>query len=319
MDFEIREGRERSRGRRALSRERAAYLRLVQQGLSNKEACRIVGINLRTGRRRRNGRNPTGKHVGALPITSAAPSDVRGRYLNDRVREKASIREIARELGRAPSTISREIRRNRHPTNGQYRPHAAQARADARRPRPKPSKLGQKPELRAYIQEHLHLHQRWSPEQIVQSLRKTFPERAEMHVCHETIYQALYVQGRGELRRELTRALCTGRAMRKPRRQAQQRQPRYSTPMVMISERPAEADDRAVPGHWEGDCEHHRQERHLGDRHLDFCDPASPWQRGSNENTNGLLRQYFPKGTDLSVHTRHQLAAVAAELMTACL
>ena len=253
MDFEIREDRERARGRRALSRERAAYLRLVQQGLSNKEACRIVGINSRTGRRWRNGRDPTGKHVGALPITSAAPPDVRGRYLNeterihiaDRVREKASIREIARELGRAPSTISRAIRHNRHPTNGQYRPHAAQARADVRRPRPKSSKIGQNRELRAYIQEHLH--KRWSPEQIVQSLRKTFPERAEMHVCHETIYQALYVQGRGELRRELTRALRTGRAMRKPRRQAQQRQPRYSAPTVMISERPAEADDRAVP------------------------------------------------------------------------
>lgn len=164
MDFEIREDRESTRGRRALSRERAAYLRLVQQGLSNKEACRIVGINLRTGRRWCNGRNPTGKHVGALPITSAAPPDVRGRFLNeterihiaDRVREKASVREISRELGRAPSTISREIRRNHHPSNGQYRPHAAQARADARRPRPKPGKIGQSPELRAYIQDHLH-------------------------------------------------------------------------------------------------------------------------------------------------------------------
>lgn len=190
------------------------------------------------------------------------------------------------------------------------------------------------------------------------------------------IYQALYVQGRGELRRELTRALRTGRTMRKPRRLAQQRQPRYSTPMVMISERPAEADDRAVPGHWEGDCiigkngnsaigtlverstryvmlihlPHGRSAelmrealtqtittlpRHLlrsltwdqgsemgshgaftlaTDIPVYFCDPASPWQRGSNENTNGLLRQYFPKGTDLSVHTRDQLDAVAAEL-----
>ncbi|MFI9556876.1 IS30 family transposase [Nonomuraea endophytica] len=320
--------------------------------------------------------------MGALPITSAAPPDVRGRYLTeterihiaDRVREKAPVREIARELGRAPSTISREIRRNRHPTNGQYRPHAAQARADARRPRPKPGKIGQNPELRVSIQEHLH--KRWSPEQIVQSLRRTFPQRAEMHVCHETIYQALYVQGRGELRRELTRALRTGRAIRKPRRQAQQRQPRYSTPMVMISERPAEADDRAVPGHREGDCVIgkngnsaigtlvERTTRYVILIHLPidrsaarmrdalvetmatlpaqlkrsltwdqgsemgahqaftpatdipvyFCDPASPWQRGSNENTNGLLRQYFPKSTDLSVHTREDLDAVAVEL-----
>jgi transposase, IS30 family len=156
MDFEIREDRERTRGRRALCRERAAYLRLVRQGLSNQEACRIVGIDSRTGRRWHNGRHPTGKHVGALPIASAAPPDVRGRYLNeterihiaDRVREKVSIREIAREFGRAPSTISREIRGNRHPGNGQYRPHAAQARADARRPRPKPSQLGAHQSLR---------------------------------------------------------------------------------------------------------------------------------------------------------------------------
>lgn len=382
MDFEIREERGRPQGRKALSRERAAYLRLVLQGLSNKEACRIVGINLRTGRRWRNGRNPTGKNVGALPITSAAPPHVRGCYLNetermhiaDRVREKASVRQIAHELGRAPSTVSREIRRNRHPINGQYRPYAAQAHADARRPRPKPSKMGQNPELRAYIQQHLH--KRWSPEQIVWSLRRAFPDRPEMHVCHETVYQALYVQGRGELRRELTRALRTGRAMRKPRRLAQQRQPRYAAPMVMISERPAEADDRAVPGHWEGDCIIgkngtsaigtlvERTTRYVMLIHLPidrsaermrdalvettatlpthlkrsltwdqgsemgahqaftlatdipvyFCDPASPWQRGSNENTNGLLRQYFPKGTDLSVHTREDLDAVAAEL-----
>jgi transposase, IS30 family len=197
-----------------------------------------------------------------------------------------------------------------------------------------------------------------------------------MHVCHETIYQALYVQGYGELRRELAKALRTGRAMRKPRRLAQQRQPRYSAPMVMISERPAEADDRAVPGRWEGDCiigkngssaigtlverttryvllvhlPIDRSAEHMRDALLDtvatlpahlkrsltwdqgsemgrhhefsvsadmpvyFCDPASPWQRGSNENTNGLLRQYFPKSTDLSVHTREDLAAVAAEL-----
>jgi transposase, IS30 family len=382
MDFEIRKDRERAQGRKALARERAAYLRLVQQGWSNKEACRVVGINARTGRRWRNGRNPTGTYAGAPPITAVVPPGVRGRYLcetdrihiADRLREKASIRSIAAELGRSPSTISREIHRNRHPVSGQYRPHAAQARADARRPRPKPSKIGQNPELRAYIQDRLH--KRWSPEQICQSLRRRFADRVEMHVCHETIYQALYVQGRGELRRELARALRTGRAMRKPRRLAQQRQPRYSAPMVMISERPVEADDRAVPGHWEGDliigknqasaigtlverttryvmlvhlpldrsAERMRdalletmatlpaqlkcsltwdQGSEMGRHHefsiaagmpVYFCDPASPWQRGSNENTNGLLRQYFPKGTDLSVHTREQLDAVTAEL-----
>jgi IS30 family transposase len=197
-----------------------------------------------------------------------------------------------------------------------------------------------------------------------------------MHVVHETIYQALYVQGRGELRRELTRALRSGRAIRRPRRQARQRTPRMAAPMVMISERPAEADDRAVPGHWEGDLiigkdnksaigtlveratryvllvhlPHGRTPDVVRDALIDtmnglpthlrrsltwdqgsemhrhhefslatdipvfFCDPHSPWQRGSNENTNGLLRQYFPKSTDLTVHTREHLNAVAVEL-----
>ncbi|GGS35754.1 hypothetical protein GCM10010253_06900 [Streptomyces badius] len=197
-----------------------------------------------------------------------------------------------------------------------------------------------------------------------------------MHVTHETIYQALYVQGRGELRRELTRSLRTGRAMRRPHRRSAKRQPRMSKDMVMISERPAEAADRAIPGHWEGDLIIGRTSRsaigtlverssrfvalvHLPDgRHpakvrdaliqtvsalpahlrrsltwdqgsemhlhqefstatdmpVYFCDSGSPWQRGSNENTDGLLRQYFLKGTDLSVHTREHLDAVAAEL-----
>ncbi|MEU1392521.1 MULTISPECIES: IS30 family transposase [unclassified Nonomuraea] len=381
--FEIRKSRA-PQGRTKLTREREEYFRLMDQGLSSQEACRLVGINYRTGKRWRNGWRPNKSNKkGAPPVNrSAEPPSGPSRYLRederihiaDRLREKASIREIARELGRAPSTISREIRRNRHPTNGQYRPHAAQARANERRPRPKPGKIGQNPHLQAYIQDRLH--KRWSPEQIVRSLRRTYPERAEMHVCHETIYRALYVQGRGELRRELTRALRTGRTMRKPRRLAQQRQPRYSTPMVMLSERPAEADDRAVPGHWEGDliigknqlsaigtlverttryvmlvhlpvdrtAERMRdalvetmatlpahlkrsltwdQGSEMGRHHefsiaanmpVYFCDPASPWQRGSNENTNGLLRQYFPKSTDLSVHTRDQLDAVAAEL-----
>ncbi|MFE7261374.1 IS30 family transposase [Streptomyces sp. NPDC057592] len=354
----------------------------MQQGLSNKEACRVVGINEKTGRRWRNSRSADRRQKAAPPIHVVVPPSGPSRYLRegdriyiaDRLREKATVRAIAGELGRSPSTISREIRRNRHPGNGQYRPHAAQARADARRPRPKPGKISQNPELRDFIQDRLNL--RWSPEQICQALRTQFPQRAEMHVVHETVYQALYVQGRGELRRELARALRTGRARRKPRRQAQQRQPRFSTPMVMISERPAEAEDRAVPGHWEGDLiigkdgasaigtlveratryvmllhlPDGRSAEHVRDALTDtvqtlpahlvrsltwdqgaemaahgaftiatdipvyFCDPASPWQRGSNENTNGLLRQYFPKGTDLFVHTREHLDAVAAEL-----
>jgi IS30 family transposase len=379
MEFEIRD-RSVVQGRRPLIREREAYLALVDQGVGNAEACRIVGINIRTGRRWRYGRNPTGREAAAARVTAARP--VRGRYLNederlhiaDRHRERATVRQIAAELGRDPSTISRELRRNAHPVSGDYRPHAAQARALARRPRPKISKIAACLALRQAVQDGLD--RKWSPEQIVRRLRRDYPDRPEMHVTHETIYQALYVQGRGELRRELTKALRTGRAVRRPRRQAQQRTPRMATPMVMISERPAEIEDRAVPGHWEGDLiigkdnqsaigtlveratryvmlvhlplgrtadlvrdaliatvgrlpGHLRRsltwdqgiEMHLHqqfsittDVPVYFCDPHSPWQRGSNENTNGLLRQYFPKSTDLSGHSLEHLDAVAAEL-----
>lgn len=196
----------------------------MQQGHSNPDACRIVGINQRTGRRWRNGWHspPTGK--AKPPITVEAPATQPSRYLReadrihiaDRLRERASIRQIAAELGRSPSTISREIRRNGTLWRGRdwtYRPHAAQRRAEERRPCPKPGKIGEAPELRDFIQRHLE--RRWSPEQICQALRARFPDRPEMHVVHETIYQALYVQGRGGLRRELTRALRTGRTMRR--------------------------------------------------------------------------------------------------------
>ncbi|MFJ1950896.1 MULTISPECIES: IS30 family transposase [Streptomyces] len=355
------------------------------QGVSSREACRIVGVNRMTGKRWRNGRRATGAKKGALPVRRPGGQDGPSRFLReadrihiaDRLREKASIRTIAAELGRSPSTISREVRRNGamwRSSGWAYRPHAAQSRADARRPRPKPGKIGQNPELRDFIQDHLQ--RRWSPEQICQALRARFPDRPEMHVVHETIYQALYVQGRGELRRELTQALRTGRVMRRPHRQSYKRQPRMSAGMVMISERPAEVADRAIPGHWEGDLiigkTHqsaigtlverssrfvtlvhlpdgrlpsqvrdalvqtvstlpaqlrrsltwdqgsemalHRQFSTATDMPVFFCDPASPWQRGSNENTNGLLRQYFPKGTDLARHSREDLDTVAAEL-----
>ncbi|MFI7548065.1 IS30 family transposase [Actinoplanes sp. NPDC049599] len=339
------------------------------------------------------------------PSPSPSPSSGSSRYLSqderlliaDRRREKVTIRAIAAELGRAPSTISREITRNSTPRTSttrtstprtstarapkssrgrDYRPYAAQARADARRPRPKTRKIHAHPRLREFIQTRLDL--RWSPEQICHALLTDFPDPAEkvMRVAPETIYQAIYVQARGQLRRDLTTALRTGRARRKPRRQAQQRHPRFIEPMLMISERPAEAEDRAVPGHWEGDLIIgknngsaigtlvERQTRYVMLLHLPtgratervrdalvqtiqtlpahltrsltwdqgnemslhgqftiatgvpvyFCDPHSPWQRGSNENTNGLLRQYFPKGTDLATHTRQHLDAVAAEL-----
>jgi transposase, IS30 family len=381
MAFEIRESRV-PQGRKPLRKERAEYFRLVNLGYSSQDACQMVGVNFRTGKRWRNGANPTAGHVGAPPVAVAHRSSPSGRYLDeadrihiaDRRREKASLRTIAAELGRSPSTISREVRRNSRPGGGAYRPHAAQARADARRPRPKPGRFTGNPQLRDLVQSGLE--RKWSPEQISQDLRRRFPDQPEMQVCHETIYRALYVQGRGELRRELVKALRTGRARRKPRRQAQQRQSRYATPMVMISDRPAEVDDRAVPGHWEGDLiigrqlksaigtlverttrylllvhlPHGRTAEHMHDALLEtittlpghlkrsltwdqgsemglhhqfslaadmpvyFCNPASPWQRGTNENTNGLLRQYFPRGTDLALHTRTDLDAIATEL-----
>jgi IS30 family transposase len=384
MDFEIRGDRGKSRGRGGLPREREEYFRLVNMGYSNAAACRAVGVTVRTGRRWRHGRPPEApRRRRARPARagSSSSSSSSGRYLSederiyiaDRLLEGASMRAIAAGLGRSPSTIGREVARNAEP-DGRYRPHAAHARAAARRPRPKPRRLAPDAELRRVVARWLGM--KWSPEQIAVMLRRRFPGRPEMHVCHETIYQALYVQGRGELRREIAAALRSGRARRKPRRQERQRQPRFAEPMLMISDRPAEAADRAVPGHWEGDLIIgkdsasqigtlvERASRYVLLVHLPasrdaetvrdalaatmavlpeqlkrsltwdqgremalarqfaaaasmpvyFCDPHSPWQRGSNENTNGLLRQYFPKGTDLSAHPRARLDAVAAEL-----
>ncbi|OEV19309.1 integrase [Streptomyces nanshensis] len=373
-------------GRQPDIQKREEYFRLMDQGVSSREACRIIGINRRTGKRWRNGRAASSGNLAAPPVRRPLPTDKPSRYLReadrihiaDRLREKASIRTIAAELSRSPSTISREIRRNGvlYKSSGvwAYRPWAAQRRAEARRPRPKPGKIGQCAELRDFIQDHLQ--RRWSPEQICHALRARFPDRPEMHVTHETIYQALYVQGRGELRRELARSLRTGRTMRRPHRQSFKRQPRMSKDMVMISDRPAEVADRAIPGHWEGDLiigkahksaigtlverssrfvalvhlpegrrpsemrdalietigtlpaqlrrsltwdqgsemAMHKQFSVATDMPVYFCDPGSPWQRGSNENTNGLLRQYFPKGTDLARYSRQELDEVATEL-----
>jgi IS30 family transposase len=254
-----------------------------------------------------------------------------------------------------------------------YSPVVAQRRFEQRLSRRRASKLADNPRLCAVVA--ARLTSKHSPEQISQRLRTDFPDDPEMWVSHETIYRSLYVQGKGELKRELTRCLRTGRAVRKPRRRSELRQPRLRD-MVSISERPAEVADRALPGHWEGDLILGKNNRsaigtlverktrftvllHLpGDHtaarvrdamitamgqipqmlrktltwdqgpemaeHLNiadaldldiyFCDPASPWQRGSNENTNGLLRQYFPKGTDLSGYHPDYLAYVAAEL-----
>lgn len=283
------------------------------------------------------------------------------------------VREIARTLGRSPSTISRELARGTVRRKTGYRASVAQARADGRARRPKASLLARHDRLREYVQEKLHA--KYSPEQISRRLLVDFPADAEMRVSHEAIYQALYVQGRGALRRELTACLRTGRALRRPRRTAAGRRGRIAG-MVNISERPPEARDRAVPGHWEGDLITGAENKsaigtlveratgyvmllHLPEAHgasevqdemvrvmsslpaslrrtltwdqgremcnhvqiaaateLDiyFCDPHSPWQRGSNENTNGLLRQYFPKGTSLAGYHRDYLEFVASEL-----
>jgi IS30 family transposase len=369
--------------------QRQAYLDLMAQGVGTTEACRRVGVDRRTGYEWRNLGSRTSRKAwrkarqrqerAALAVRRAAVS---ARYLSqderiviaDRLRAGVSQTAIAAELGRSRCTVSREIRRNRHPAGGDYRPYAAQKRAEDRRPRPKPRKLAADGVLRDMVQAMLDA--KYSPQQISRRLRRDQPEQSEWQVSHETIYQAIYVQGRGSLRRELSAALRTGRAVRRPRRQPGQRQQRFAVPMVMISERPAEADDRAVPGHWEGDLIVGKDNRsaigtlverstryvmllHLGasqnaehvrdallatvatlPEHLKrsltwdqgvemalhhqfsmasgmpvyFCDPRSPWQRGSNENTNGLLRQYFPKGTDLAQHSAEHLAAVAAEL-----
>ena len=306
--------------------------------------------------------------------------NLQGRYLSFAEREEIalaraageSMRSIAARLGRAPSTISRELGRNAEPS-GRYRATSAHAAAWERAARPKPAKLATNPALRGKVEQYLL--KRYSPEQIAGRLRREFPDDPEMWVCTETIYQSLYVQSRGALRRELTRCLRTGRALRHPGRQPGQRKNRIPD-MVNISERPAEVKDRAVPGHWEGDLIIGKRnltaigtlvERssgytmlvHLPDGYkpeqvapalaakiqtlpetvrrsltwdqgpemrdwkqvaiaadiaIFFCDPHKPWQRGSNENTNGLLRQYFPKGSDLSVHSEAELDQVAAEL-----
>jgi IS30 family transposase len=315
------------------------------------------------GVRPRRGRNLKGRCLTFAEREEIALARARGE----------TIRAIARRLGRSPSTVSRELRRNADRRDGGYRATTAHALAHERASRPKPAKLATNLALREIVQDDLT--RRFSPEQIAGRLRRRFPEQPEMWVSAETIYQSLYVQSRGALRRELARYLRTGRALRKPGRQPGQRKNRIPD-MVNISERPPEADERRVPGHWEGDLligkrnqtavgtlverssgfamlvplpdgykpEHvapalarkvqtlpaalrrsltwdqgpeMRDWKHV---HVDagidvfFCDPHAPWQRGSNENTNGLLRQYFPKGFDFSTVTEAEIDAVADEL-----
>ena len=365
----------------------------IGSGMSAAEAGLAVGVSVHTGKRwfaDAGGVKPKFPDEGPrkrprLTLEERAAIAV-GVWMQE------SIRSIARRLGRAPSTIMREIERNAFcygryreryrfgaPKKGgrdaqpRYNAVGAQARAQDRARRPKPGKLALNDKLRQEVQ--TRLDDEHSPEQIAQRLRIDFPDDAEMWVSTETIYQSIYVQGRGNLRRELHTCLRTGRALRKPQRRADSRRGRIPG-MVNISQRPPEVENRAVPGHWEGDLilgargksaigtVVERATRfvmllHLPEDHgalavqeaivakmaqlpailrktltwdqgkemanhiaiaeaaqLDiyFCDPHSPWQRGTNENTNGLLRQYFAKGTDLSVFPADYLDYVATKL-----
>lgn len=403
--------------------ERQRFWRLIAQGLQSEEAAVACGVSMPLGPR-------WFREGGGMPLISLDPPS--GRYLSFAEREEIAVlralnygvREIARSLGRAPSTISRELRRNAATRGGRldYRASVAQWHADRQARRPKLCKLATDDRLRQYVQDRLagqvcapngrsipgpevrwigRRHGRrqdrrwatsWSPEQIANRLPIDFPEDETMRISHEAIYQALYIQGRGALRRELTACLRTGRALRVPRARTRGRGKKFVTEEVMISQRPAEAADRALPGHWEGDLiiglnssaigtlveratrytmllhlppmdghgdgprikngpalaghgaeavrdaiastvitlpeqlrrsltwdqgaemAQHAQLRIDTGLEIYFADPHSPWQRGTNENTNGLLRQYFPKGTDLTRHSRADLDAVAAAL-----
>lgn len=400
-----------------------AFWKCIAQGMETEAAAFACNVSQPLGPR-------WFREAGGMPPINLAPHS--GRYLSFPEREEiavlraqdCSVRDIARRLQRSPSTISRELRLNAATRGGtlEYRATVAQWKAERAAERPKPSKLAGNDQLKTYVQDRLagkvtdfrgkpiprpnvpwkgrrqgrRADRRWgtcwSPEQISRRLPIDYPDDQSMRISHEAIYQALYIQGRGALRRELTACLRSGRALRVPRARTQQRGKHFVTADVMISERPAEIADRAVPGHWEGDLiiglnrsaigtlverttrftmllhlppmeghgvgarlkngpalaghgaeavrnaiaakiallpEHLRRSltwdqgaemaQHVQlrlDTALDiyFCDPQSPWQRGTNENTNGLLRQYFPKGTDMSRYTERELDAVANTL-----
>ncbi|MBV1797549.1 IS30 family transposase [Siccirubricoccus sp. G192] len=407
---------------------RRQFWAAIATGLSSEDAAIGAGVSPPVGFRWF--REAGGMPPKILAPSAKPPSE---RYLLFTEREEIAllraqgcgVRETARRLGRDASTISRELRRNAATRSGglEYRATTAQWHAERAARRPKPAKLAVRATLRKYVQDRLagavagpggasvggpvvpwrgrrhgrRQHRRWarawSPEQIARRLRLDFPGDETMRISHEAIYQALYVQGRGALRRELTACLRTGRALRVPRARSRGRGKSHVTPEVMISERPAEVADRAVPGHWEGDLilglgssaigtlverttrftlllhlprmaghggggdrvkngpalaghgavavcgaitrsirtlpqqlrqsltwdqgaelSQHAQLRIDTGVQVYFCDPHSPWQRGTNENTNGLLRQYFPKGTDLSDHSAAALTAVATTL-----
>ena len=366
---------------------REHYVELLRQGLNFTQAAKAVGVSKRTGKVWRNGRTrSSGRNEKASVAWYCAkmeiPENAGPYYLGlqeriiiaDRLHAGKSIRAIAAELGRAPSTISREINKHRSPLTGDYQPYHADQQVAQARKRPKPAKINRSALLFQLVEDGLKKH--WSPEQISGWLKKKYPDNPAMNMCVETIYQAIYVHARGQLKLEVKKMLRTGRVRRKPHKQPQQRTPRFKDPMTMIADRPAQVDERIVPGHWEGDLicgagnksaigtlverktrftillylpNHHDagsvQEAIVKkmqglpkllrnsltwdqgsemalhkkittslDMDVFFCDPHSPWQRGTNENTNGLLRQYFPKATDLSQYPEEYLDAVAEEL-----
>jgi len=358
----------------------AGFWEAIRAGESRQEAGAAVGVSKSVAKRlfvQRGGVMPRARlHASSRHLSFAEREEIALLRAGGH-----GVRAIARALQRDPSTISRELRRVQYHygkkdryRSGRYRASAAQADADRQARRPKEAKLASNLMLRREVQDRLRKNH--SPEQIAARLRVEFPNDPEMWVSHETIYQSLYVQGRGALKRELTRHLRTGRSLRKPRRRTDERRGRI-VGMVNISERPAEVEDRAVPGDWEGDLILGGVESgsaigtlveratgfvmllHLPGDHtaltvqtamiaamtrlpenlrrtltwdqgkemanhaaiadatglsIYFCDPRSPWQRGTNENTNGLLRQYFPKSTDLSRWGPGYLQNIADEL-----
>jgi IS30 family transposase len=420
-------GAMRSPGAPSLRREiERLFWKQIATGITSEKAAEAVGVSQPAGTR-------WFRHRGGMPLFMSCP--ISGRYLSFAEREEIGllsaqgigVREIARRMGRSPSTVSRELTRNAATRGGrlEYRASVAQWKAERVAKRPKPAKLVTDPRLRRYVQDRLegklldadgreiagprqapfkgrnkpHRGDRtwvngWSPEQIAKRLQVDFPDDPSMRISHEAIYQALYIQGRGALKRELVGGLRTGRALRVPRARARAKAWAHVSEDVMISSRPAEVQDRAVPGHWEGDLiiglnrsaigtlverssrftmlvhlprekgyeqiprtkngpalagygavtmanalkktvmtlpamlwrsltwdrgkelsDHARFTIESGVK-VFFADPHSPWQRGTNENTNGLLRQYFPKGTDLSRWSDREIQAVAQALNT---
>ena len=355
-------------GHRLTCAERLELQRRVRFGETHQSAAAALGCSAKSVQRllvKTGGLMPRTMPQSALRLSLSEREEIsRGLLAGE------TCRRIAARLGRSPSTVSREVSAGGH--RDRYRAWRAEERARRRVRRPKTAKLVSSPRLRAEVERWLTL--RWSPQQIAARLVLDYPDDLEMRVSHETIYRSLFVQGRGALRKELTRCLRTGRAQRRPR--GRTIGGGHLTDMVLISDRPAEVADRAVPGHWEGDLIVgkngksaigtlvERQTRFvmlmnlskgrlavhvrnaLADKVRDlpdqlrrsltwdrgkemgehvrftvatgvqvyFCDPRSPWQRATNENTNGLLRQYFPKGTDLTVYNQAQLDAIAAEL-----